>query len=503
MASSPGSEQGASGLVVSAGGYVTEELHPSLAGRRALDTWRQMKDNDALCGAILFAIEMLLRQVEWNVEQQEAKEADAQFLEECIDDMSMSWGDFISEALSMLPFGFAFHEIVYKQRKGPSTGAFPGSKYNDGKIGWRKIPLRAQETLDHWDFDDEGGVKAFVQKAAPTYVDVPIPMEKGLLFRSSVYKNNPEGRSVFRSAYASWFYKKRIQQIEGTGIERDLAGFPVFWIPSEYLDPNAPAEHKAVAAGFMQVGENIRRDRQEYLIMPLAYDDNGNKAFDFTLTASSGTRQFDTSAIIQRYNQEIAMSVLADFILLGHEKVGSFALSSDKTDLFAVAMGTVLDTIADVLNRFAVPRLFALNGLDQENLPKIAHGDIEKPDLAALSTYITSLSGAGVPLFPDDDLEAYLREAANLPEVSEETKQAREDRAAKVEEQMNAAATAGPGGGGPAGGPGGGGQQPPKNNAGAGKPGQQGAARPSTGQRNSSSAGAQAGSVPSGGTQRH
>ena len=434
-----GKEVGSSGLLTSTGGYVAEEFHPNLAGRKALETWRTMKDNDALVGSILFAIDMLCRQVEWSVEQGEADDASKQFLEECMEDMSHSWGDLISEILSMLPFGFAYHEIVYKKRSGEQilTNGKPGSKYTDGKIGWRKIPLRAQETLDHWDFDDEGGVKAFVQKAPPLYEDVAIPVEKSLLFRTTSYKNNPEGRSVLRSAYSSWFYKKRIQVIEGTGIERDLAGFPVFWIPAEFLADDATPEQKAVAAAFAKMGENIKRDKQEFMLMPMAYDENGNKAYDFTLTSAGGTRSFDTSAIIQRYNQEIAMSVLADFILLGHEKVGSFALSDSKTDIFAIALGTIMDSIEDVFNRFAVPRLFSLNGMDLENLPKIVHGDIEKPDLAALGAYITALGGAGLPLFPDDDLEAYLREAAGLPEVSEETKQAREDRASAAEEQFS------------------------------------------------------------------
>ena len=437
MANDGGGEVGRSGLNYS-GNEVTEELHPNLTGRKALETWRAMKDNDPLVGAILFAIDMLVRQVEWRVDKKDAKDADAQFLEECMDDMSMSWGDFISEVLSMLPFGFAFHEIVYKQRQGyqPEDSEIPSSRFSDGKVGWRKLPLRAQDTLDHWQFDDNGGLKAFVQRSAPDYVEVPIPMQKGLLFRTSVYKNNPEGRSLLRTAYASWFYKKRLQQIEGTGIERDMAGFPVFWLPAQYLSDNATAEEKAVLQAFNDLGKNIRRDKSEFLIMPLAYDENGNKAFDFELTASAGQRTFDIGGTIERYNKEIAMSVLADFILLGHENVGSFALSSDKTDLFAVALGTILDSIADVLNRYAVPRLFELNGLPTENLPEIAHEDIESPNLTDLGTYLGALVNAGVPLFPDEELEAWLRQVGGMPEKSEEAKRLQEEARLNAQAQF-------------------------------------------------------------------
>ena len=177
--------------------------------------------------------------------------------------------------------------------------------------------------------------------------------------------------------------------------------------------------------------------------MPLAFDQNGNKAFDFTLTSSGGQRTFNTSEIIARYNKEIAMSVLADFILLGHEAVGSFALSSDKTDLFAVALGTFLDSVQDVMNRYAIPRLFELNGWPLENLPKIVHGDIEKPDLQSLGAYIGALVNAGIPLFPDEELENYLRKAGNLPELSEEVKREREER--KNEEPQNEQGSTGEG----------------------------------------------------------
>lgn len=426
-----GQELGLTGLNVSVGGIITEEFNPNLTGRKAIETWRDMSHNDPLVGAILFAIDMLVRQVEWSVEQLEASEEDSKFLEECMEDMSQSWGDLISEILSMLPYGFSFHEIVYKKRSGqqPEGGRIPSSRFSDGKIGWRKIPIRGQETLDHWDFDPNGGgLQAFVQKSPPDYQDRPIPIQKGLLFRTTTYKNNPEGRSVLRTAYRAWYFKKRIEEIEGVGIERDLAGFPVFWIPAEMLLPTASDAEKSVVNSFDTVGKNIRRDKQEYLMMPLAYDDNNNKMFDFTLTNSGGTRTFDTSAIIGRYDQRIAMTVLADFILLGHEKVGSFALSSDKTDLFAVALGTFLDIIQDVFNRFAVPRLFELNGMNMENLPEIKHGDIESPNLAELSAFIKTLVDSGVPMFPDEDLETHLREVANLPEKSEEAKQLQEQK---------------------------------------------------------------------------
>ena len=52
-------------------------------------------------------------------------------------------------------------------------------------------------------------------------------------------------------------------------------------------------------------------------------------------------------------------------------------------------------------------------------MPTLEYGDIETPDLGALGNYIQVLAGAGVPLFPDDNLENYLRNIASLPEKKE------------------------------------------------------------------------------------
>jgi hypothetical protein len=128
----------------------------------------------------------------------------------------------------------------------------------------------------------------------------------------------------------------------------------------------------------------------------------------------------DTDKIIQRYDQRIAMSMMADFMLLGSNGQGSWAMHSDKTKLFAMAIGAFLDIIAENFNRFAIPRLFALNDLVISDFPKIVHGDVESTDLGELGTYIGALSSAGMQLFPNKKLEDHLLKLGNLPEALDE-----------------------------------------------------------------------------------
>jgi len=114
-------ELGVSGLK-QYGGQIQDEWLRTLKGDRARKTFREMADNDSTVGAILFAVEMLLRGVNWTVEpfDDSPQAADeAEFVESFFDDMSHTWEDFVAECLSMLPHGFSSHEIVYKRRLGP------------------------------------------------------------------------------------------------------------------------------------------------------------------------------------------------------------------------------------------------------------------------------------------------------------------------------------------------------------------------------------------------
>jgi hypothetical protein len=85
------------------------------------------------------------------------------------------------------------------------------------------------------------------------------------------------------------------------------------------------------------------------------------------------------------------MTMLADFVLMGHENVGSFALSSDKTALFAVALGGWLDGIRDIFNLHAIPRLVAINGWPTDRCWSTA---TSRPRTSRLSATTSVSSGA-------------------------------------------------------------------------------------------------------------
>lgn len=412
-------------------GIIQEEFLPQLRGRKAVQVYREMSENDPIVGAELFAIDRLLRQIEWRVEAASNSVEDRQnqeFVEQCMEDMSHTWDDLISEIMSMVAYGWSWHEIVYKKRVGPwERDPRKRSKFDDGKIGWRKMPIRAQETLFRWGFDDDGGIKVMYQMSPPNYEMVPIPIEKSLLFRTTIAKNNPEGRSMLRNAYRPWYLKKRIEEFEAIGVERDLAGLPMARVPAHYLDALPTSKEAKMTAAFRKMVQSVRRDENEGIILPSEVDpDTKTPMFDFSLLTSGGSRQFDTSGIIQRYEQRILMSVLADFILVGHEGVGSYSMHTDKQGLFRTAINSIAQSIAEVFNRYAIPRLFAINGIKPKELPRIVPNDVDPPDITQLGAFMTQMTQAGVTWFPDPELEKFIRDAARLPQLDPEVEQMRE-----------------------------------------------------------------------------
>lgn len=402
------------------GNFVHEEWLSELRGAAGAKKYQEMSDNDPTIGAFLFAMKMLIRQVEWTVEaggdsavDVEAKE----FIESIMKDMQYSWKDTVSEILSFLTYGWSYFEIVYKLRNGANENDGLHSDYDDGKIGVKKLSIRTQTSLNEWGFSEDGDITGMWQTAAPKYIRTFIPIEKAILFRTEITKNNPEGRSILRNSWRPYYFKKNMEEIEGIGVERDLAGLPVMEVPANIMSADATAAEKAMYVSCQQVVQQIRRDEAEGLVIPAAVDQLGQSTgYKLSLLASGGKRSFDTSAIIDRYDKRIAMTVMADFLLLGQKDVGSFALSSDKTKLFTYALVSILDIVEAGINKKLVKELLRLNGYTSklEVPPKIKHGDIEIPDLGILSAFITSLSGAGL-MYPDEDLEAYVRKIASFP----------------------------------------------------------------------------------------
>jgi hypothetical protein len=405
-------------------GYIREEKHVKLRGGMAAGIYEEMAQNDATIGAVLYIIESFLRRVEFRVKASDntpAAKEQAEFVQQCMEDMDHSWDEFIADALSMLVYGFSLHEVVYKIRGGPDSGKKTDSKYNDRKLGWRAIPSRSQKTIERWDIDEDTGEIHGAYQTLPTdSTEVYIPLKRCVLFRTRATKNNPEGVSMLRRAYRSWAMKKRLEEYEAIGIARDLNGLPVMEVPPEIMAPGASQAQKAVRSQVQKMVSLIARDRLEALVIPAEIGADGQPTgYKFRLVSSSGVKQILADSVIRRYDSRIAMTLACDFLMLGTEKTGSFALAAEKSTHFVRSLDWYARTITDQVNRVLIRGLMQVNGVPQELWPTMTFDAIATPGLQELGTYIQQIAAAGM-LTPTPELEKHLRTSASIPEPTEE-----------------------------------------------------------------------------------
>jgi len=401
-------------------GYIREEYQRELVGIRGRQTYFEMANGDSTAGAILFSITMLLRSVRWTFlasdpDSQEAVEA-AELVEGMlVRDMQQSWPDVIDSACSMFTYGFAVCEVLWKKRNGFNQAKpWLSSDFDDGLWAPRAIASRSQRTIERWVYDDDENLIGFVQ-TPHNGPQVVVPIRRCLHFRTTSELDNPEGRAALRSAYRSYYFLKRLQEIEGIGVERDLAGYPVLKVPSDILDATKGPEAAAARVSYETFLKNVRRDEQEGVLLPSDRDEKGNPFYEFSLISSGGSRALKIDESINRYQRDIARSVMADFIFLGADGGGSLALGKSKIQTFAVAMRSYLEHIAAVINENLIPQIWRVNGFNDELRPRAQPGEIEPADLTSLASYITSLAGVGYNLAGDRALENLLRAKADLP----------------------------------------------------------------------------------------
>ena len=425
-------------------GVILEDIYEELTYPASRVTYTKMW-HDPTISAANHTIRSFVRKVVYKVgvdavDPTQEQINQIEFIKSCMGDMSESFSDTVNESLSMLKYGFSVHEKVLKYRN--DKGKYK-SKFDDGRIGWAKLPIRSQDSLSEWIFDDKGrelkGVKQDLNLVSTNYNrntgkvafdnnELEIPRKKFMLFRHNVERNNPEGTSPLKACYIPWKYKSQIEEYQSAGISRDLGGLPVIKLPPEYMSKDAPEDKKAVYEYYKNVIRNLHANEQAGLILP-KYVDEVTKAdmFEFELVSVNGGKMYDTVAIINSYENKILMTYLADVLKLGQDASGSFALSDNKTNLLAVGIKSVIEEILQEFNKDLIPQTLVMNGWKRSNdMPKITIDDFDERDLDDLGKFIqrcVSVKSMEV----DQSLSDWLRSQAGAPPV---------DRSSPLDEKL-------------------------------------------------------------------
>ena len=401
-------------------GVITEEWLAELSDMyRSNKVYKEMRDNDPIIGAIMFASDMYIRKVKAYVKAGGISEAalkKAEFLEECLNDFDgQNLNDIISETLSFMVFGWEIKEKVYRIRNKKN-----GSKYNDNKVGWRRWGSRAQETLYEWKFDENNNLIGMIQQNPINFNQIYIPIEKLMLFRTKIHKDNPQGRSIFRNAFRPWWFKKHLEEFEAIGLEHSATNILVGWLPKNVITDSTDSSLKNA---FSDAIRQIQTGKGASILIPLEFDGEGNKKYDLTVLENKGNdnKIAQIGAVIERYETRIAQTCLYEIMMIGtNGKGGSYALAENKSNNFIMALGTFLDIIKNVINENAVKELFELNGDNMEELPTVEFMPIVKADLKEIGEYLKNLAAAGAQIWPNRALSKFIMEIANMPIPTDE-----------------------------------------------------------------------------------
>lgn len=350
---------------------------------------REMLYNSPVIGALRLAIEMPVRAVEWQFVSDEGEnDPRLALLNDARAALNHSWEDHITDALGFLWYGWSMFTITYQA--------------DGNRILWRKLKPLGHDTLQQWRFEDDGGL-AGIQQWPHLWPD-PIPVERVVIYRFRRARGNPEGESLLRPVWPAWYYVKNIQQIEAIGIERDLAGLPRIILP-EFADATDSDDPATDVGRARQLVRNVRADEQAGIVLPFGWQ--------FDLVGAVGLGKVNTDQVINRYNKQMLMAALSQFLALGMENVGALATFQGASDFFTLTLNAVADTIAETFTSFAISRLLALNGYDADGV-RLEHGPAGDVQPATVADALTKLVGAGaLTLTPAD--EVWLRDLFRLP----------------------------------------------------------------------------------------
>lgn len=412
-------------------GRIVEHVHPELRWPVSIVTYRAMSIDPTIAAVNNF-YDMMISRAEFKfvapVQEDGSTKPEVQaatdFLNFCMINMEgQTWQQFIAGVGTYRIYGFSIAEKVWTTVK--------NGKYK-GRLKWKSLAQRSQETIKEWRWDknDPDLLSGVIQRAeamdASRYKtsdfkgEREIDRSKFILFRFDPKKNNPQGTSPLDGAWKAWKYLNLVQEYQAVGIAKDLGGIPVLGIPVDKLI-EAAADPSGTAAqtqnSLKEMAASLHAGDRTFAIKPILYDDQGNEMYTFELQGIKGSgKQYDTTEVIRQYQNEILTVYSASMLKLGQDASGSFALSDNMNNMLGFAVQHNLDILRDQINVDLVPQTLAANGwlFDQEDMPTIEYGDVAPRDLDELGKYVQRVVTSGA-MSIGKDLDASLREAADLP----------------------------------------------------------------------------------------
>ena len=370
-------------------GYIEEDY---LQLDNLIPTYDKMRRSDAKVVTLLSVTKNPIQQMSWYLEPFDNSEQSLmykQFFEDVLFN-DIDFDQFISEALTVVDYGFSAFEIVYQKK--------------DKYITLKKLGYRNQKTIEKFNVDNHGNLLSVTQCAyGDLQVNVDIPANKLLLFTNQLEGANYSGISKLRAIYGNWLRKNSYLKIAQQGIQRAVTGFPV----ATY---STGQDNNAAVKQLEEYLTNINSGISGYVIHPKDTIDIKFEKIDFDAKAIQDLIEYEDKAMSQAF--------LASFVDLGvMTSSGSYSLGSSQVDMFFNQLEIYPKMISSKINKL-IKRLGYINFNTTENMPILRYSGLNDSKGKEFAEVVTMLTSAGL-VKPDKDLIKQMHKEFDLPEPVE------------------------------------------------------------------------------------
>lgn len=312
-----------------------------------------------------------------------------------------------------------------------------------------KLAIRLPRSVHRWIQTPTEDLQSIEQHLPEGFTE--IPARDLVYYRVGAEGDNWEGTSLLRPVYKAWWFKDNLERIDAIAQELEGTGLPTVY------PPLGGSDDADVLDGLEEKLSQIRAGETAYLMMPgpAAQDlgpDQAGQGWRLEILGrgqASGSSGRDALPSLNYHKDAIAAGLIAEFMRLGQAGVGARATADVQQDPFLAAVegfaGTVIE---ETLNHGGpgmpfglVPRIAYANFAGIEGPPTLSLGLVDSTSLGELGDYVQKLAAGGA-LFPDDALEDYLRDRADMPPADAKARRDRLARAEKMQQVAEKAAAA-------------------------------------------------------------
>lgn len=371
------------------GGFFYEEPNEIMRDQQRWETIETMRRTDGAVKAALNAIKAPLLATVWRVEGEDKEIVD--FVEDSLFHMKRSWKDFLREALGYLDFGFYCFEIIWEP--------------NGEKLIIADLAPRIPHSIFRFRMSSgQPGITQIIRTDEFKKSYAEIPVEKLVILTNDKEGDDITGQSVLRAAYKHFHFKDTLYRIQGIGAERNGIGIPVIKMP-----PGFGAQDKAKAE---EIVRNMRTNETAFVVLP-------SKEWEIDiLTPKADAKGATIIDGISHHNNMILMSVLASFLGLGQDGVGSLALSKDLSSFFLKHVEDKACYFAEQITEQVIKKMVMLNFGPDADIPELKFNPLGDIDFKEMSEVLLNLVNAGL-IRNDTKLTQFTHEMFKLPEISD------------------------------------------------------------------------------------